>query len=115
MPFHERNAKNRCADRGVLRIPTVRFGSIPLKNSVLALSAAWPGSRNTDCLANGEANEGAKAPLQLRWASQFPLPGLSASTTLPFFADSARWPPIGTHRGHLSGREVASDPVAGCV
>ena len=27
MPFHERNAKNRCADRGVLRIPTVRFGS----------------------------------------------------------------------------------------
>ena len=29
MPFHERNAKNRCADRGVLRIPTVRFGSDP--------------------------------------------------------------------------------------
>ena len=34
MPFHERNAKNRCADRGVLRIPTVRFGSF---------APAWPG------------------------------------------------------------------------
>lgn len=27
MPFHERHAKNHGADRGVLRIPTVRFGS----------------------------------------------------------------------------------------
>ena len=33
MPFHERNAKNRCADMGVLRIPTVRFGSRLCKNS----------------------------------------------------------------------------------
>lgn len=56
-----------------------------------------------------------KRPPCLRWEPRFPLPGPSASTTRPFFADSVRWPPTGTRREHLSVRGDVDDPAAGCV
>lgn len=58
---------------------------------------------------------GAQAPLDLKRPWPLPLRGFSASTTLPFFVNSVRWLPIGTHLGRPSGRVVAACPTSRCA
>lgn len=78
MPFNERNAKNQGADRGVLRIPTVRLGSVAATGQQ---HACTPSTREFPMATNRRVrqapwNKGKivdqKAPLKLRetWANR---------------------------------------------